>query len=144
MKLNRQKILDFFRKSENRATVILKDKTEANATIQEALGKAVSNRGDLEGVWEKLVLLYAVAKDYVNGDYREIPKRSIVAIVGGLIYFLSPVDVVPDFVPVLGFIDDIFVLNLVYKQVIKDLEKYKSWKDSQVKEIGDVNGSAAL
>src|SRR5690349_7432224 len=142
MKLNRQKILDFFRKSENRATVILKDKTEANDTIQKALGKAVSNRGDLEGVWEKLVLLYTVAKDYVNGDYREIPKRSILAIVGGLIYFLSPVDVVPDFVPVLGFIDDIFVLNLVYKQVIKDLEKYKSWKDSQVKETGDLDGAA--
>jgi len=139
MKLNRQQILDFFRKSENRATVILKDKSKANKTIKDALGKAITNKGALDGVWAKMVLLFGVVKDYVNGDYTEIPKRSIVAILGGLIYFLSPVDIVPDFVPFLGFIDDIFILNLVYKQVINDLEKYKEWKDSQV-QIIDIDG----
>ncbi|RQO70981.1 methyltransferase type 11 [Pedobacter sp. KBW01] len=140
MKLNRQKILDFFKKSEGKATVILNDKTRASKTIKDALGKAVTNKGDLEGIWAKLVLLFAVAKDYVNGSYTEIPKRSIVAILGGLVYFLSPVDVIPDFVPALGFIDDIYILNLVYRQVLKDLEKYKAWKDAQAKII-DVYGS---
>lgn len=139
MKLDRQKILDFFKKSESKASVILKDKTKAGDTIKEALGKAVTNKGDLEGVWAKMLLLFAVAKDYVNGDYTEIPKRSIIAILGGLIYFLSPIDVVPDFVPVLGFIDDVFVLNLVYKQVIKDLEKYRVWKDSQLKVVAAID-----
>lgn len=142
MKLNRQKILDFFKKSENKATVILNDKTRASKTIKDALGKAVTNKGDLEGVWAKLVLLFAVSKDYVNGSYTEIPKRSIVAIVGGLLYFLSPIDVIPDFVPALGFIDDIYILNLVYRQVLKDLEKYKAWKDAQGKII-DIDGSTA-
>lgn len=141
MKLNRQKILDFFKKSESKASVILKDKNKASDTIKEALGKAVTNKGQLEGVWAKMVLLFAVAKDYVNGDYTEIPKRSIIAILGGLIYFLSPIDVVPDFVPVLGFIDDVFVLNLVYKQVLKDLEKYKIWKDAQINYIEDADAT---
>ncbi|RZL66964.1 MULTISPECIES: YkvA family protein [Pedobacter] len=143
MKLDRQKILDFFKKSESKASVILKDKAKAGDTIKEALGKAVTNKSDLEGVWAKMLLLFAVAKDYVNGDYTEIPKRSIVAILGGLIYFLSPIDVVPDFIPVLGFIDDVFILNLVYKQVIKDLERYKIWKDSQLKIVGTIDESNA-
>nr|WP_276901573.1 YkvA family protein [Pedobacter kyonggii] len=143
MKLNREKILGFFKKSQSKASVILGDKAKASNTIKDALGKAVTNKGDLEGVWSKLVLLFAVSKDYVNGDYTEIPKRSIIAILGGLIYFLSPVDVIPDFVPVLGFVDDIYVLNLVYRQVLKDLEKYKVWKDGQVKLIGDIDGSTA-
>ncbi|RYD78630.1 MAG: DUF1232 domain-containing protein [Sphingobacteriales bacterium] len=137
MRLNRKKIIDFFKKSERKASVILDNKSKASDTIKEALGKAVSNKGDLEGVWAKMVLLFAVAKDYVNGDYTEIPKRSIVAILGGIIYFLSPIDIVPDFVPVLGFIDDIFVLNLVYKQVLKDLEKYKIWKDGRINNAED-------
>lgn len=141
MKLNRRKILDFFRKSENRATVILNDKSKANKTIKDALGKAMTNKGALDGVWEKMVLLFGVAKDYVNGDYTEIPKRSIVAVLGGIVYFLSPIDVIPDFVPFLGFFDDIFILNLVYKQVLKDLEKYKEWKDSQVKIINIDGGT---
>jgi len=143
MKLDRQKILDFFKKSESKASVILKDKAKAGDTIKEALGKAVTNKSDLEGVWAKMLLLFAVAKDYVNGDYTEIPKRSIVAILGGLIYFLSPIDVVPDFIPFLGFIDDVFILNLVYKQVIKDLERYKIWKDSQLKIVGTIDESNA-
>jgi len=141
MKLNRQKILDFFKKSESKASVILKDKSKSNDTIKEALGKAVTNKGQLEGVWTKMVLLFAIAKDYVNGDYTEIPKRSVIAILGGLIYFLSPIDVVPDFIPVLGFIDDVFVLNLVYKQVLKDLEKYKIWKDAQINYIEDADAT---
>jgi len=142
MKLNRQKILDFFKKSESNATVILNNKNRASKTIKDALGKAVTNKGDLEGVWSKLVLLFAVSKDYVNGSYTEIPKRSIIAILGGLVYLLSPVDVIPDFVPALGFIDDIYILNLVYRQVLKDLEKYKAWKDAQGKII-DIHGSTA-
>ncbi|WP_443944582.1 YkvA family protein [Pedobacter sp. AW1-32] len=131
MKVDRKRILDYFRKSESKASAILNDKTKASKTIKDALGKAVSNKGELDGVWAKLLLLFAVSKDYVAGNYTHIPKRSIVAILGGLVYFLSPVDVVPDFIPVLGFIDDIFVLNLVYKQVVKDLEAYKIWKDKQ-------------
>ena len=140
MKLNRDKILGFFKKSQSKASVILSDKTKASNTIKDALGKAVNNKSDLEGVWTKLVLLFAVSKDYVNGDYTEIPKRSIIAILGGLIYFLSPIDVIPDVVPVLGFIDDIYMLNLVYRQVLKDPEKYKVWKDTQGKII-DLDGS---
>lgn len=133
MGLNTNKILNLFKKSQSRASAILKDKSKASVTVENALGKAVSNRSDLEGVWDKMVLLLAVSKDFINGNYTAIPKRSIIAILGGLVYFLSPIDVVPDFVPVLGFIDDIFVLNLVYKQVLKDLEEYKTWKSGQGK-----------
>lgn len=142
MRFNRKSVLDFFKKSENRATLILNDKSKASSTIKDALGKAINNKSELDGVWSKMVLLFGVAKDYVNGDYTEIPKRSIIAILGGIIYFLSPLDIVPDFVPLLGFMDDIFVLNLVYKQVLKDLEKYKLWKDAQLKYIGNIDDAA--
>lgn len=141
MGLNTNKILNLFKKSQSRASAILKDKSKASVTVENALGKAVSNRSDLEGVWDKMVLLLAVSKDFINGNYTAIPKRSIIAILGGLVYFLSPIDVVPDFVPVLGFIDDIFVLNLVYKQVLKDLEEYKTWKEGQGK-IVSIDGAS--
>ena len=141
MGLNTNKILNLFKKSQRSASAILNDKSKASVTVESALGKAVSNRSDLEGVWDKMVLLLAVSKDFINGNYTTIPKRSIVAILGGLVYFLSPIDVVPDFVPVLGFIDDIFVLNLVYKQVLKDLEEYKIWKDGQGK-IVSIDGAS--
>ena len=52
----------------------MNDKSKANKTIKDALGKAITNKGALDGVWAKMVLLFGVAKDYVNGDYTEIPK----------------------------------------------------------------------
>lgn len=131
MKLDKKSVLDFFKKSENKASVLIKDKAKAKKTVEEAFSKASANQSSLGGTWQKLQLLYAISRDYLNGSYTEIPKRSIIAIIGGLIYFLSPIDIVPDFIPVVGFVDDVFVLNLVYKQLIKDLEKYKAWRKGQ-------------
>lgn len=128
MRLNTRKILAFFLGSKNRARFILKDKRKAQETVKMAFGKALNNKKSLDDVWEKLQLLFGISKDYLNGSYPNVPIGSIIAILGGLIYFLSPIDVIPDFIPVLGFADDIFVLNLVYRQVVKDIEKYKLWK----------------
>lgn len=138
MKLNTRKILAFFSGSKSRARVILGDKNRAQNTVKQAFGKALDNKGNLSEVWEKMQLLFGISKDYLNGTYPNVPMRSIVAILGGLIYFLSPIDVIPDFIPFLGFADDIFILNLVYRQVIKDIEKYKLWKASNGN-IQDVN-----
>lgn len=131
MRLNTRKILAFFMGSKNRARVILNDKKRAQDTVRQAFGKALDNKGNLKEVWEKLQLLFGISRDYLNGSYPNVPFGSVIAILGGLIYFLSPIDVIPDFIPFLGFADDIFVLNLVYRQVIKDVEKYKIWKDGQ-------------
>jgi uncharacterized membrane protein YkvA (DUF1232 family) len=68
-----------------------------------------------------------MAKDWITGKYKEIPTSSIIAILGGIIYFLSPIDIIPDFIPIIGYLDDIFVLNLVIDQVRKDIDKYKEW-----------------
>lgn len=49
-------------------------------------------------------------------------------IVAALIYFLSPVDLIPDILPIVGLSDDVVVVALAYKQVKSDIEKYKVWK----------------
>ncbi len=131
MKLNKRNILNFFGQSRSKASVLLQDKKKTSKAIKDAFEKASANKGALEGVWNKLQLLFSVTKDYSTGRYTEIPKRSIVAIIGGLIYLLMPMDAIPDFIPVFGLVDDIFVLNLVYRQVLKDLEKYEKWKSNQ-------------
>jgi len=74
MRFNRKKILDFFRKSENRAALILDDKSKASSTIKDALGKAITNKGELEGVWAKMLLLFGVARLCQRRVYRN-PKK---------------------------------------------------------------------
>ena len=120
-----------FSSSTTKAAELLKDKEKAGKTIDEAFEKAAKHKGKLEEIWDQLQLLFSIAGDYIKGNYKEIPTGSIVAIIGGLIYFLSPIDVIPDFIPVIGYLDDIFVIGLVINQVSADLKKYEEWKLSQ-------------
>lgn len=126
MKLNQlHQRFNLFSKS---AGLLIKDKHKTITKVQQGFNKAVQNKGDLGKVWDQLVLLFSLAKDYANGSYTAIPTRAIIAVFAGLLYFISPFDVVPDFIPGLGFIDDAFILGMVYKQIAKDLAHYQKWK----------------
>lgn len=82
---------------------------------------------------EKFKLLIEILKQYQKGDYKDIPWRSIAAITFTLLYIINPADMVPDVLPVIGYIDDLSVFMGLFKLIEKDIDDYKSWK---VKESG--------
>jgi uncharacterized membrane protein YkvA (DUF1232 family) len=129
-----------FSKSKTKASALINDKEKAKEKIEEAFKKANANKADLQSVWSQFELLLSLVKDYFNGNYKDIPKKSIIAIIAGILYFLSPVDLIPDFILGFGLIDDVFIIGLVIKQVAKDLEKYKIWKVTE-KSKPILNGS---
>lgn len=66
-------------------------------------------------------------RDYVNHRYTAIPYASIVAVVAALIYLVSPIDLIPDAIPIAGMLDDMGVLTIVFKVIDSDLEDYWNW-----------------
>lgn len=130
---NLKKVESSFKNSKEEAEKLIEDKDKTNKKLDEAFKKASANKGKLEEVWNYLQLFFSISRDYINGNYREIPKGSIIAIIGALIYFLSPIDLIPDFIPVIGYVDDIFVLGLVFNQVKSDLDEYEIWKNKSIK-----------
>ena len=99
--------------------------------MRQGLQKAIDNEHAISEVINDLRLLISLVKDYISGTYKEIPYGSIVAAVGGILYFVSPVDFIPDFIPFIGYVDDLFVISLVLRQIHTDLEKYHAWKRRQ-------------
>lgn len=77
---------------------------------------------------KSIPILISMVRSYWKGEYKTVPFKSIIAIVSALIYFLSPLDVVPDWIPFLGQMDDALVIATVWKQVHKDIDKYREWK----------------
>ena len=71
--------------------------------------------------------------DVIRGRYR-LPYRTIAAVAFTLLYFVNPFDLIPDIIPVVGYIDDAFVLSLCLKFIGTDLEKYKKWIQSAKEE----------
>jgi uncharacterized membrane protein YkvA (DUF1232 family) len=110
------------------AKFLSKNKGETLYKIKEGANKAMANKDALKNVWGQLQTLLELAKDYTKGNYTAIPKASIIAILGGLLYFISPLDLIPDLIPGLGFVDDVYIISMVLKQVGKDLAKYQQWK----------------
>ena len=79
---------------------------------------------DLKDFYEDVKLFFQMIKDYFDGRC-ELPVRTVVAIGVALLYVLSPIDVIPDFIPVVGLVDDAFILTLCLKFIKDDLEEYK-------------------
>jgi len=73
-------------------------------------------------------VLYALFKDTVNGKYK-LPPASVAMIGGGLLYFILPADLIPDFIPVVGYLDDLAVLTTIINSLKKEISEYNIWKE---------------
>ncbi len=67
--------------------------------------------------------------DFSSGAYRAVSWRTVAIAAAALLYSVSPSDVFPDVIPVVGAIDDIAVLALAMRFIRRDLEAYCRFKD---------------
>ncbi|AGZ34053.1 DUF1232 domain-containing protein [Pseudomonas sp. SWI6] len=97
-----------------------------------ALLFAVARKGPRLGqLREDVKLLQSLCLAWWRGEYRAISPRALVTVVAGLLYFVSPIDAIPDWLLGVGFLDDIAVLGWVLKTVADELARFKAWRDSQ-------------
>jgi uncharacterized membrane protein YkvA (DUF1232 family) len=78
-----------------------------------------------------LAATWRLIRAYLRGDYRAVRLRSLVAVVVGFVYFLSPVDLIPDVFLLLGFTDDVIVLSLVFGLVRQELAGFRAWEQQR-------------
>ncbi len=103
-------------------------------TVVEKIGairKKFEHVGPLGEYLQNVELLISLVKDYWTGEYRTIPWWALSAIVFALLYVVSPVDLIPDFIPVIGYLDDAAVVSVCLKLVEQELQTYKAWKEKR-------------
>lgn len=83
---------------------------------------------NLAGFIEDVKIFFLMLKDFFTRKYTEVPVGTIMAIAGSLLYVLAPIDIIPDFIPVVGFLDDAGVIAACMNFVKVDIEKYKQFK----------------
>jgi uncharacterized membrane protein YkvA (DUF1232 family) len=103
--------------SEDELKTILDSEAKAESKLQR-LGNS------LPGLVKQVRLGYSMVRDYWKGDYRKIPWWSVASVAAALGYFITPTDLLPDIIPVLGYVDDAAVLAAVMSALREDLKKY--------------------
>ena len=80
----------------------------------------------------KIALLGRMLKAYFSGNYVKIPKSVVIRSIATLLYFVWVVDAVPDFILVIGYVDDATVLAWLLSAVDQELETFREWEASTV------------
>jgi len=94
--------------------------------------KIINENKALKDTISFVKLFISLVKDYFAGKYKDVPYWSIAAITFSLLYLFNPIDFVPDFIPIVGFVDDALILATCYKMIKVDLNKYEKWKSKNV------------
>lgn len=82
-------------------------------------------KNGLKSVSEYLTLMVNYVKDVATGRYKGYSKTHLTLIVAAILYVVSPLDVIPDFLIVAGLIDDAAIIAWVFNEIGKELDKYK-------------------
>ena len=82
----------------------------------------------------QLRLLQALCLAWWRGDYRAISTPALLAVVGALLYFVTPFDAVPDWLLGVGLIDDVAILAWVARKWRDELTAFEQWRDCQAPE----------
>lgn len=77
-----------------------------------------------------IVCMVSLVRSFIRKEYRDVPLSTITSIVSALLYLISPIDLIPDAIPVAGYADDIALLVWVMKGIHDDTEKYKQWRNA--------------
>jgi uncharacterized membrane protein YkvA (DUF1232 family) len=106
---------------------------------EESFSEKISNYAQVvgkEGIRDALVL-YALVLYYTLRDSTgKVPASAKGAIIGALGYFIFPLDVIPDMIPVIGYTDDLAILASVMSLIALNIppeakqranEKVREW-----------------
>jgi uncharacterized membrane protein YkvA (DUF1232 family) len=81
-------------------------------------------------VWENLQILSRMIKASATGDYHGIPTPTIIGGVAVILYFLTPIDFIPDFIPVIGLLDDVSLLAWFMTSIKDEMNNFAEWEAS--------------
>ncbi len=86
--------------------------------------KAFNRVGRLfKGLQDNVHLMYRMFKDSISGNYK-LDSVTFAVIAVALLYFILPIDLVADYIPVAGYIDDAAIISMISGTLTSELNKY--------------------
>lgn len=93
--------------------------------VYEKIESSVQKYADIAS---RLNVLTRLTKAWRNKEYTEVSYVTVFLSVAILLYFVSPIDLVPDFIPIVGGLDDVLLLGFLLKMIDKEIERFLTWE----------------
>ena len=110
------------------AETIVDDAKRLAEVLEEGVKKMNAHSKALAGVFADLQLIVRMVRAWLKGEYRELSHKSLIVLVGALLYFLMPLDAIPDFIPGVGYLDDAGVIAMALGTVKTEIDKFRAWE----------------
>ncbi len=122
--------MDFFNKESKKYKEENKDNILNDVlNKKDKLFSMLEKTGPIHKVMDEVKLLFSLVQDYATGKYRDVSWTTIAGVVGTLIYVVSPLDLIPDFIIGIGLLDDLALIAFCLEKLKGELNKYQSWKN---------------
>ncbi len=122
-----------FERAMTRAESNVSHKEKLPWLLDKATRKAEQHYESLLASWESFQVFIRLIRSWLAGTYA-VPVQSVLMAVGAVIYFVSSFDLIPDAVPVLGLVDDVWVINSVARANLRVISSFRNWEVSFRKE----------
>lgn len=90
----------------------------------------VSNHPKVQAALEPILIFKRMIQAHRSGKFK-VSSKTLGLIVLGLLYFITPIDIIPDFMPILGFTDDLSVILAVFNSVKHEVDDFLNWEKTQ-------------
>lgn len=110
------------------AADIADNPSRLRALIRRAQADLREDRSRIGSLRADIPRLIRLGTAVTRGEYRRLPWKSIFFLSAGLLYFVTPADLIPDFILGTGFLDDAVIVAYVMKAIRDDLTRFEEWE----------------
>ena len=124
-----------FALAQQAARKVIQRRTKVIRLTKDAYVKLGDGEGAMARVAQDLHAMLRLTKAWAARDYRAVPWKAMIYIVGAIVYFVNPVDLIPDVLTGLGFVDDAAVVAAVVRSVTAELVAFRRWEEAAAAEV---------